>query len=133
MTGSALRRLRADGRGNVAIEFALIAPVFLALLFGIVQLCRLFLANAGLHNAVEDAARYATIWPRPTEAQITSRIANGRFGLEAANIIGPTVSFNTSATPKYVVITMGYRLRISYVIGEKSIDLTQSRQAYVNN
>ena len=60
MIRSPLRSLPAQG-GNVLVEFALIAPVLLLLLFGTIEAGRaLWLQNA-LHYAVQAAARCASI------------------------------------------------------------------------
>ena len=126
-------RTLSDCRGVAALEFALVAPALLAMLLGIPMLGILFLAQAGLRSTVEDAARYATIWPRPSQSQIEARMTSRRFGMNPENIIAPTVTFNTSSTPNYVNITMGYNATINYVLGTKTIVLTETRRAYVTN
>jgi Flp pilus assembly protein TadG len=50
------RRLRDEG-GSAAIEFAFVAPVFFALLFGIIEGGLMFFGQAVLTNATQDAAR----------------------------------------------------------------------------
>jgi len=115
------------------IEFALIAPTLLAMLMGIAVLGYMFLAQAGLRTAVEDAARYATIYPRPTQAQIEARITSRRFGMNPANIVAPTITFNTASTPNYVTISMGYNLTINYLIGTQTLALSETRRAYVTS
>jgi Flp pilus assembly protein TadG len=127
------RRLLADRRGATMLEFALVVPVLLAMLLGIVMLGMVFLAQAGLRSAVEDAARYATIWPRPSQTEIEARIAARRFGMDPANIVAPTVTFSTSSSPNYVTISMGYNLTINYLLGSKTISLTETRRAYVTS
>jgi Flp pilus assembly protein TadG len=127
------RRLLADRRGATMLEFALVVPVLLAMLLGIVMLGMVFLAQAGLRSAVEDAARYATIWPRPSQTEIEARIAARRFGMDSANIVAPTVTFSTSSSPNYVTISMGYNLTINYLLGSKTISLTETRRAYVTS
>ena len=126
-----MRRITRDTSGLGAVEFALIAPVLLAMLLGIAMLGILFLAQSGLKSAVEDAARYATIWPRPTQTQIEARIAAKRFGLNPDNIVAPTITFNTASNPAYVTISMGYNITINYVLGSRTILLTETRRAYV--
>ena len=58
--GSGSRRwpafLRAEG-GATAVEFALIATPFFALLFGIIELGLIFLVSSSLENATSEAAR----------------------------------------------------------------------------
>jgi Flp pilus assembly protein TadG len=52
------RRLRADAnKGSVAIEFAMVAPVFLLILMATVESGVMFFAQSALQNAVNDAAR----------------------------------------------------------------------------
>ena len=90
-------RLKREEKGAAALEFALVAPALILFIVGIAQFGVLFMANNGLSNAVGEGARYATIYPRPTNAQITQRLTDGRFGLKSANISGPTYSTGVSA------------------------------------
>ena len=125
--------LAADCRGASVLEFALVAPALLAMLVGIPMLGILFYAQAGLRSTVEDAARYATTWPKPSQSDIEARIASRRFGMNPADIVGPTVTFTSSSTPNYVTITMGYNLTINYALGTKTIALSETRRAYVTS
>ena len=45
--------------GQALVEFALVAPIFLLILFGIIQLGLVFAGQNGLTNAVRETARYA--------------------------------------------------------------------------
>lgn len=56
-----LRRLRRDQRGNAIVEFALTAPLFLLVLFGILDFSWQFYAKIELQGVVNDAARRATL------------------------------------------------------------------------
>lgn len=131
MIGRLAPRLLSDARAAALVEFALVAPILLGMLMGSVQLGRIYLANAGLRNTVEDAARYATIWPRPTQTQITARMAANRFGLEADNITSQSVVF-TDDSPDYVTISMTYNVTVSYVLAEQTFAFAESRRAYVS-
>jgi len=130
---SPFRPLLRDRRGVGALEFALVAPMLFAMLIGMASLGILFLAQAGLRSAVEDAARYATTWPRPTQTQIQARIASHRFGMDPANIVAPTVTFDTSSVPNSVTITMGYNVNVNYLLGTQTVPLTETRRAYVTS
>jgi Flp pilus assembly protein TadG len=55
------RFFRTDIRGNSAVEFALTAPAFLALLFGAIQGGLMLWTQLGLQHAVERAARCAAV------------------------------------------------------------------------
>lgn len=113
------------------LEFALVIPAVMAMLFGIAELGILFLAQAGLKNAVAEGARYATISPRPSQTAIENKIAAKKFGLIAGAITGPTVTLNTSASPAYVDITMGYSQTIHFIFGSRTVSLSETRRAYM--
>jgi len=48
-----------NDRGTSAVEFAIVAPVFIALLVGTFYLCICLLLIGSLHYAVEEGARGA--------------------------------------------------------------------------
>lgn len=54
---SLVRRFVAARRGATAVEFALIAAPFLALMFGVLELGLVFMVSTTLDNATEAAAR----------------------------------------------------------------------------
>jgi Flp pilus assembly protein TadG len=53
----ALRRFRRNRRGSAAVEFALVAPVFFALLFAIIETAMMFFASQVLETITQDSAR----------------------------------------------------------------------------
>ena len=54
---TALRRFRRNRRGSAAVEFALVAPVFFALLFAIIETAIVFFAGQVLETVTQDSAR----------------------------------------------------------------------------
>jgi Flp pilus assembly protein TadG len=52
-----LRRFRRDRRGSLAVEFALVAPVFFALLFAIIETAIVFFAGQVLETMTQNSAR----------------------------------------------------------------------------
>ncbi len=50
-------RMWADSRGAAALEFALVAPLFLAIILASLQLALVYLGQEGLENAAEGSAR----------------------------------------------------------------------------
>jgi Flp pilus assembly protein TadG len=54
---SVLRRFRRNRRGSAAVEFALVAPVFFALLFAIIETALVFFAGQVLETITQDSAR----------------------------------------------------------------------------
>ena len=125
------RALLKDVRAATVIEFALVAPVFLILVIGIAQLGVVGYASAGLHNAVAQGARRATLHPRPTAAQVLSSVEAAKFGLDPAKLATPTVVYNTTASPNFADVRMSYTTDLNFVVYQTPITLTQSRRVYL--
>ncbi|WFU71929.1 MULTISPECIES: TadE/TadG family type IV pilus assembly protein [unclassified Bradyrhizobium] len=54
---AALRRFRRNRRGSAAVEFALVAPIFFALLFAIIEVAIMFFAGQVLETVTQNSAR----------------------------------------------------------------------------
>ena len=54
---TALRRFGGNRRGSAAVEFALVAPIFFALLFAIIETALMFFASQVLENITQNSAR----------------------------------------------------------------------------
>ena len=52
---------RNDERGATAVEFAIVGPIFIALVIGIISLCMCLFAVGSLHYAAEEGARCASV------------------------------------------------------------------------
>jgi Flp pilus assembly protein TadG len=128
-------KLRRNEGGASAVEFALVAPAFLALVLGIANVGIFFFAHAGLKSAVAEGARYASISPKPTNALIAARITERRFGLNPADITAPTVTNCTDGGRPCVDIEMGYQVKMNWIlVGSGSwtvFNLTERRRAFV--
>ena len=55
------RKIRTNESGTTAIEFALVAPVFIFLVIGIAFLCMAMAVAGSMHYAVEEGARCASV------------------------------------------------------------------------
>jgi Flp pilus assembly pilin Flp len=125
-------RLRADRRGTAAAEFALVVPVLVLLLFGCFQFGVLFLANAGLQNAVGEGARMATLWPRRTPSQITAEINASRFGLNPDGLGTPELTYGSTGGQDFVDVRMTYTTELDLVFFKiDGIELEETRRAYM--
>ncbi len=119
-------------RGSTTAEFAFTIPVVLTAIFAMTQLGLLFFANAGLQNAVGDAARMATIWPRRSENQLRAELAASRFGLNPTYLTTPTFSYGSANGSDYVEISVSYRSQLSFILFQfPLITLTETRRAYL--
>lgn len=59
-----LARARRRSRGVIAVEFAIVAPILLLLLLGIIDLALMFWVNLAMQYAVREGARYAVTGQR---------------------------------------------------------------------
>jgi len=87
----ALTRLARDTRGAPALEFAMVAPVFLLLMLGVANVGQLIYAKILLNGAVEQAARTSA-----TENGDTTAADN-----TVQKIVGPIVPGATFTTTRY--------------------------------
>jgi Flp pilus assembly protein TadG len=86
MIYSSASPLRATRRAAAALEFALIAPIFLLLILGIVEFGRVLMVEQILVNAAREGARQAAL-PLSTDAQVSKTVSNY---LTATGISGQT-------------------------------------------
>jgi Flp pilus assembly pilin Flp len=120
-----------NNRGAAAIEFAMLAPVLILGVVGVSQMSMIFFAKTGLRNAVAEAARFATIWPRPTDAQITAKIDAKKFGLKSSNLVVHTPVHGGSGSTAYVDISATYTVPFKIVmVNVTPVTLTYTRRAY---
>ena len=127
-----MKRLRRNQRGAAALEFVIIAPALILMICGIARLGILFMANAGLRNAVAEGARYATIWPRPTNTQIQNRITSSQFGLDANNFTAATITSGQTNGLNYLDISASYSVPMDFIFfNAGSVTLTETRRAFV--
>ncbi len=131
-----LSRIRQSQRGSSAVEFAFVAPAFIALVLGIANLGVYFFAHSGLKSALAEGARYASISPKPANDAIAARITERRFGLNPSDITeGPTVTDSTSGGRPCVDIVMKYQVKMNWIFvdhGSWSVfNITERRRAFV--
>ncbi|KFF58793.1 hypothetical protein JF66_15935 [Cryobacterium sp. MLB-32] len=81
-----MRRLRhlRDDRGAAAVEFALVLPVLLLLIFGLMEFGRLYNVQISLSNAAREGARTMAIENSPVAARAAA--------VAAAPSITPVIS-----------------------------------------
>ena len=127
------QRLRHDQAGSPAVEFAFAAPVLLLFVIGIVQLGLLFSATAGMASGVNEGARFATIFPTPTDAQIVARINQKRFMVQNAYVqVLPPVHGTSNGVP-YIDLTMNYSAPLNFVFfTTPAVTLKQTRRVYLS-
>ena len=77
----AFLRLKSDDRGATVIELAFALPLFLMMVWAIFQFGLMFRAMSGMQHALGEGARYATLYPKPTTANVKTLIEAKVFGI----------------------------------------------------
>jgi hypothetical protein len=123
--GSSLRR---DKKGVGAMEFALI----LLLIVGIAQMGMMYFAHAGLRNLVAEGARFASIAPRPTDAQIKVKLTQPGFGLEASQLKPPVVIYGNTGGNAWADISVSYSVHLNFIFWSPApFDITSTRRVFL--
>ena len=82
-------------RGAAAVEFALILPLLIMLVSGIIQFGVLFNRQQGLHAAAREGARIASL-PNTNQTQIESRVTDALTGVSLSAT--PTITISPNVT-----------------------------------
>lgn len=86
-----LSRLGRDQRGTAAIEFGMIAPVFFAMLLGIVDVGRFMWTLNTMQYAIDHAVRAGVVRQLST-GEVTNLVKDSLTGLNAAAVNVDVVS-----------------------------------------
>lgn len=125
-----LRQLLDDRSGASAIEFAVSVPVMVSIIWGIFQVGILYQANAGMQHALGQAARYATLFPTPSDSQIQEKITSAKFGLGAGTWGTPVITTNNVTMTKTISVTYSQPMHFLFFDGP-TVDLSANKVIYL--
>lgn len=118
--------------GSVAVEAALALPILFLFFGAIIQLGLAIFIQESVDHATGEAARYATIYPTPTDSEIEAKARSSAFGGDANAIRSVTVVRGTDDGRKYAEITMIYDYPlIDWFVDGSAYSLEQTRRAYL--
>jgi Flp pilus assembly protein TadG len=111
-----------SARGTAALEFALAAPVLLALIFGVVELSRGLWSKAALQHGVQMAARCGAIAATgcTSDSLTQAYAASQSYGLAPP---ASTFTVSTAACGKLVVADYSF-LYASGLLGRAGVTLS---------
>ncbi len=107
-----LKSLCLDQEGTTAVEFAIIAPVFIALLIGTIALCVALFLIGSLHFAVEDGARCASVKTTicSDAASTVAYTQSHYFGPD----VSPTFTYAAAACGNSVSASISYSMDVGF-------------------
>ena len=109
------RMCRRKRKGAAAVEFALVAPIFFLLVFGMVEVGRAVMVQQVLTNASSEGARRAVL-DGATAAEVTTFV---NTYLTNASVSGATVSF-PQGNPEAAGYGAPVEVRVSVPFGQVS-------------
>ena len=105
-----LKSLRLNQEGTTAVEFAIIAPVFILLVFGTIAFCFGLFLIGSLHFAVEDGARCASVKTTICADEATT-VAYTKSRYLGPNV-SPSFTYNAVACGNSVTGTINYSVNL---------------------
>jgi len=126
--------LGESGGGQTLVEFALILPVFLLLMLGVVQMVLVGGAALAVNQAAVSCARYASLNPSATQAGVASYLTTtaspliNDSGLQPLALSPITVP---RATGTAVTVTVTYNLQTKLFLGTTFFGVTFPSQLSV--
>lgn len=87
------KRHDRDDRGASAVEFALIVPILLVVVFGIVNFGFVFAQQISLNNGARQAARYAVVDNRTcAQIEIEGQTSAATIGMDTSDVPVPSIT-----------------------------------------
>ena len=124
------RALMRDRSGSAA-EFALTLPVWIIIIFAVLNTGRFFVARAGIQNGLGEAARVATLWPAKDQATMRAAFNAGTFGLSSSEAPDLDFATGTANGQAYVDLTVTYDPQFFLMfIPVSPVTLTYTRRAF---
>jgi Flp pilus assembly protein TadG len=102
-----LRRFRRHRRGSAAVEFALVAPVFFALLFAIIEVALMFFASQVLETVTQASARYILTGQAQAGGLTQGQFKTYVCGQIPALFTCGNVQVNVQSSPSVGSVTIG--------------------------
>jgi len=104
-----IRRLRKDEHGQALVEMALVLPLLLLLIFGVIEMGRIGYAYITVSNAARAGGRVATIGA--TDSEINSSVQNAATSLDPASLM-----INITPTQALRLSGEGVTVEVSYPV-----------------
>ena len=118
-----LATIGTNNSGNAIVEFAIVLPVFLFLIFGVFNIALMLFASASMQNATQAGARCASI-NSATCGSAAATVAYAQTKFVASSTARPAFTVTTAACGHLVSANMNYVFDIG--VTHYSVPLTST-------
>ncbi|GHF11257.1 hypothetical protein GCM10017044_01240 [Kordiimonas sediminis] len=108
-TLSAFRRARSAEDGVMAVEFSILAPVFIGVIYMIIEVAFMTYSLSATNYAAEQATRYAAVNYNATPAEISAVASRNLLGLHSDNVESIVVTNPATGNTRSVSVSITYR------------------------
>ena len=128
------RKLRTDEQGTAVIEMAIAVPVLTLFIYGIFVVGQLFQASAGMQHALGEAARLATIYPTPSDADLQAKMTAKKFGTKSGTLSALQIANGDAGAGvnPYKDLTLTYTQPTDFLFFDgPTVSLTRTKRVYL--
>lgn len=112
-----MKRFCKNEKGQALVEFALVLPFLLVILFGIIDFGWIYYNQLAISNSAREGARYAVVNTALLPGEITTTNRDNRIKAKILDVSPNTISQN-------MVITITYTNVVTPLSGDVTIKLT---------
>lgn len=126
------RKILRDERGAAVIEMAFALPALMTMMWMMIQAGLVFRAMSGIQHGLGEGARYATIYPQPSETEIKTKISNAVYGIGPGSFVIANPVAGTNSGAKYLDLTVSYTQDTDLIfVPGPTITVSRSKRVWV--
>lgn len=126
------RNLRRDTRGSAVIEMAFALPALIIMMWVIIQLGLVFRAMSGIQHGLGEGARFATLFPKPTDTAIKDKITQTVYGIGPGSFTIPTPTSGVADGANYLDLKVTYSQKTDLLLLRgPTITVSRSKRVWI--
>ena len=126
------KKLKRHEGGAAVIEMAFALPALIILMWVIVQLGLVFRAMSGIQHGLGEGARAATLFPKPTDTAIKTKISDAVYGIGPGSFTIATPVSGTSDGATYLDLKVTYTQNTDLLLlPGPTINVSRSKRVWI--
>ncbi|QIL02353.1 pilus assembly protein [Sphingomonas sinipercae] len=118
--------------GATVVELAFALPILIAMLWMIIQLGMVFRAMSGIHHALGEGARAATIWPVPEKTAIVAKMNSAVWGIGPGKFSVSTPVDGTADGSTFMDLQVNYEQKTNLLLFPgPTVKVSRSKRVWV--